>query len=285
MSSLARRLAPIRSLEYPPGMCCFSPVTAPISLLSWLLTPKVHVSATKIFARMVEGGEQVLAYAMTLSVAGPVAMILPVPVPPGAGESALRFIDLSSRPTFFEVMEELFHLPLPLARKGGLSLNLTFARPRLVVHRVGAFEASFVPSRADMDRLDPRFRLPDAVWDALRGYDDWGFAVFQLAAGKRQHIHPMAFRFRAREEKRLFFPTVHVHDGKVHPRARFDHSLYYQHPDAPLCDWGSLRDFQGALVSALPCGDDNLGLTVRGASVLRRELRGKLPNQDTWVSL
>jgi hypothetical protein len=38
----------------------------------------------------------------------------------------------------------------------------------------------------------------------------------------------MALSFPVREGGKLFFPTVHIHDGKVHPTERFDHTLYAQ---------------------------------------------------------
>ncbi len=58
---------------------------------------------------------------------------------------------------------------------------------------MGSFEASFVPTRRDFSRLDQRFRLPDDVWQALLGYDDWGFAVFKLGPMSRlTGVHPMA---------------------------------------------------------------------------------------------
>jgi hypothetical protein len=105
-------------------------------------------------------------------------------------------------------------------------------RPPLVVHEVGSFEASFVPTRHDFSRLDPRFNLPDEVWQALPGYYDWGFAVFKLRPmSRRTDIHPMAFEFPQRNPDRLFFPTVHVHNGRVEPRATFDHVLYCQDVD------------------------------------------------------
>src|SRR4051812_41308571 len=134
-------------------MCCFSPVPVPASLWRRFFPPRVHVSATSIFARM-DGAEQVLVYSMKLSVAGEVAMILPVPVAPGAGEDALRFVNMEKRPRFFDSLRQLFDIAQPLARKGGLRLGLLpVARPRLVVHEVGAFVASYVPSRDDFDRL------------------------------------------------------------------------------------------------------------------------------------
>ncbi len=47
-------------------------------------------------------------------------------------------------------------------------------------------------------RLAPAFRLDDSVWASLEGYDDFGFAVFQLQRGRRT-IHPMAFTFPSHE--------------------------------------------------------------------------------------
>src|SRR5262249_2584466 len=133
----------------------------------------------------------------------------------------------------------------------------------LVVHDVGDFEASFVPRVDDFDRLDPRFRLPRAALDAMAPYADWGFAVFKLrdvapapgffgrlfggaARATPKTIHPMAFDFPRRDPSSLFFPTLHIHDGHVHPTASFDHSLYAQAPAAPA-GWetsvGPARDF------------------------------------------
>src|SRR5690606_38691297 len=97
----------------------------------------------------------------------------------------------------------------------------------LVVHEVGSFIASYVPTRADFTRLDARFRLPSVLFDAVPAYADYGFAVFQLAAGTHT-VHPMAFSFPTREPDRLFFPTVHVHDGRWCVRAKFHHALYFQ---------------------------------------------------------
>jgi hypothetical protein len=106
----------------------------------------------------------------------------------------------------------------------------------LRIHDVGSFEASFVPRIEDFDRLDARFRLPGHVWDRLPTYRDYGFAVFKLRGsgpgrdGTQNKVHPMAFVFPRRDPSGLFFPTVHIHDGEVHPTAEFDHMLYCQ-PD------------------------------------------------------
>ena len=60
-------------------------------------------------------------------------------------------------------------------------------------HRVGAYDASFVPTASDFARLDPRFRLPDAVRGRVPAYADYGFAVFKLRKGEAE-VHPLARR-------------------------------------------------------------------------------------------
>lgn len=254
-------------------MCCFSPVSRPLGFLGRVFPAKVHVSATRIFARM-EGAEQALVYSMELSVAGEVAMILPVPVLPGSGDEALRFQSLEGREAFFDQLEALFVVPPPASRSLGFQLApQAKARPMLKVHAVGAFEASYVPGPGDFDRLDPRFRLPASVWEELGSYGDYGFAVFQLRPGRKARVHPMAFRFLTRDPGRLFFPTVHVHDGKVHAEARFDHALFYQAGGEPGDERAPL----------LP-GPDQDGLVQEGQPVHRRRLEGRLPNRDTWIA-
>ncbi len=65
-------------------MCCFS-------------GPVKNVGQTNIFARAERGAAlQQLAYSMSFSASEPLAMILPIPVLNGAGEDAVRFIDLSA---------------------------------------------------------------------------------------------------------------------------------------------------------------------------------------------
>ena len=269
-------------------MCCFSPVSAPASWIGRLLgAGRVHVSDTNIFARLEDAGTQILVYAMTLAARSEVAMILPVPTPPGADEDALTFIDLHDHARIFDELASLFEVAQP-ARKGGGPMFSARATPvrTLKVHEVGSFVASFVPSRADFARLEPRFRLPDAVWDAVPDAHDFGFAVFQLDAGA-QTVHPMAFRFRTRDPRRLFFPTLHVHDGRVHPRARFDHALYYQHPRLPTLHLGPVlpESFEGGQVSFMTTTDDHGGVITPSQPVVRRRLRGRLPNRDTYVDV
>ena len=45
-------------------------------------------------------------------------------------------------------------------------------------------------------------------------------------------VHPMAFEFPTRDETRLFFPSVHVHDRMYHNEAGFHHRFYCQRENA-----------------------------------------------------
>lgn len=254
-------------------MCCFS-VIAPLGLLGRLLWPRpLAVQGTRIFARMAGGGRQALVYGLDLAAARDVAMILPLPVVPGGGEDALEFVDLSAYPDFFDDLGQWCPPRLALPKRGGPSLAL----PRLPVRRVGAYEASYVPTLADFARLDPRFRVPDAAWRALPAVEDYGFAVFKLRRGRRRRVHPMALRFPTRDPGRLFFPTVHVHDGEVRPTAAFEHALYYQGAGGEDMSAGPARDY----LDAERCA----GLVDLERPLARRSLLGELPNADTWIDL
>jgi hypothetical protein len=239
-------------------VCCFS---GPVS-----------VQATQIFARLLGGGRQVLVYQMEYQASAPTAMVLPLPVALPAHEDSLEFIDLKSYPDFFLELERAFpqRRVIPTAGIARKSLGATRS---LRVESVGDFVASFVPRIADFKRLDSRFVLPESVWAKLPPYADYGFAVFQLAqlSGKP---HPMAFSFPTRLTKSVFFPTVHIHDGLVHPQERFDHALYTQ--DAGWGGEGSAGPLREYLRNPLAAS-----LVDLEAGARKLVLEGSLPNQDT----
>jgi hypothetical protein len=245
-------------------MCCF-------------IGPIEDVSATKIFARR-EGASQVLVYSMTVSMRQPAAMVLPLPVPPGSGESALTFTNLEGYSDFFDDLDKPFAEPLvfgagALGPPGGFS-------EALEVHSVGAFDASFVPTRDEFLRLDRRFRLPDSLWDALPVYRDYGFAVFKLKPGQRQTVHPMAFRFPTRlEGSAIFFPTLHIHDGTIEARAVFDHALYLQANQGAR---GLLEERLGSRVPASRFVDVKRakGLVDGNLPVYKASVHGSRANDD-----
>jgi hypothetical protein len=281
----------VRAGGYGGAMCIFTGVIE-------------VVTSTQIFARRDGAGRQMLAYSMQLAAGADVAMVLPLPVPPGASEEAVDFIDLSTCPHFFADMQKAFAPP----RGYGPPMAAGAPQAMLQVHDVGDFEASFVPTPADFGRLDPRFRLSDDVWSALPGYADWGFAVFKLRATQQKTIHPMAFSFPTRHPAKLYFPTVHVHDGVVHQSAHFDHVLYCQlsaHSRDVVKNEARRLAAQQKLVAegGVPQPSDDMTSWVRSDHALmstmtpyqtwgvidgwepayRTMLHGDLPNHDVWI--
>jgi hypothetical protein len=238
-----------------------------------------HVSKTRVYAR-IKGERQHLVYEMRLASETDLAMILPLPTKT-AGEDQVSFVALSEYEGFFEDVERCF--PRPVSRGlGDLAMAGRGGAP-LVVHRVGAFDASFVPGRADFRRLDPRFRLADDVWRQLPAYSDFGFAVFQLRAGDAG-VHPMALSFATRNPDAIYFPTTHVHDGTVHPVAQFDHSLYAQ-GERESRDWvrGSVLPSKVMKFGNFLISDRTKGLVDAHAPIAGRDLYGAFPNEDIWV--
>lgn len=278
-------------------MCCFSGEVR-------------HVANTKIYARLDAAGtapvRQTLVYSMDFAASADVAMILPIPVARGSDEKAVTFTSLEKFPAFFTFVDRAFPEPVSRGMANSRSDGGAKSAP-LEVQQVGAFEASFVPSPADLGRLDPRFRLseaalavltrratreatypdmPQAEWDALPDYRDWGFCVFKLrASAETTHAHPMAFSFPTRWPDRLFFPTAHVHDGRLPRAAGFDHALYLQTGGRALPDGGPRwRESDGPLGAHV---DARLaaGLIAADDHVYKRELRGRLTNGDVLVAV
>jgi hypothetical protein len=235
-----------------------------------------------------KGMNQYLVYSMSIRTDKEVAMILPLPVSDHA-EDAVQFIALDAYPNFFDDLEKGFpHYGRSLASEG-VPLCLGPPPTLLEVHEVGDFIASFVPTLGDFDRLDARFRLPTATWQQLPKYSEWGFAVFQLQATSSspakakensQRIHPMAFRFPTRLAEALYFPTLHIHDGKVKEHAVFDHALYFQGEQ--------FEEFADQLsednaVSFLEVGKAK-GIVQPDAVCGKRRIVGRHSNRDTFAT-
>jgi hypothetical protein len=239
----------------------------------------LSVGDTKIFARGGEGNRQFLVYSMRYAAKDDLAMILPLPTPIASPEDAVRFIDLSGYAEFFDDLRSGF--PDPQSRSAYQLMPATLS---LQVHDVGSFESSFVPALGDFARLDKRFRLSDKVWKNLPQYADYGFAVIKLKPGAKK-IHPMAFEFPRRNPANLFFPTVHVHNGKVAKSARFDHALYGQ-PNDQQCEWETSFGFGN--MDSLPAKnfmqiDKTLGIVEPERAIRRRLMVGVFSNQDIML--
>lgn len=259
-------------------MCCFSGSVE-------------RVFGTSIFARLRSGGdEQYLVYQMSFSAREPMAMILPIPTVPDSPETAVSFVNLEDYDNFFRDMKAGFPEPRREYSKGltrGMMIGVAASAP-LEVHQVGSFEASFVPKRADCARLDKRFQLPVSVWLRLpKEYRDYGFVVCKLKSSYREEkIHPIAFKFPTRFQDRIFFPTVHVHDGSVEARADFDHALYYQpstdedYKTFPHDGW----EESSAHAKKFMLTNKTKNIVLPGLPCWKREMRGTFDNEDVFVS-
>lgn len=267
-----------------------------------LFTEEIEeVSDTRIFARMA-GDTQILVYEMTFSSQEDLAMVLPIPVIAGPEEDAVHFISMEDFPDFFYWLNELFPEVIGAMEEDDLELlDAPVAAPILEVHQVGCFEASFVPQRKDFERLDERFRLPEKVWDSFTHYEDYGFVVFKLKRGKKQEVHPMAFSFPTRQPEKLFYPTVHVHDGEFHDRAEFDHTLFAQAP-VEISGWEPSEWRLGEELFEIPSDPDmrkfmgfeqkvrwspvaELNVVELGRSCYRQTIRGMRNNDDIRIPL
>lgn len=253
-------------------MCCFS-------------GPVLTVRATRIFARALEGPRQLVVYETAFAAANDLAMVLPIPVPEGTADDAVRFVDLSNEALFFERLDIAFVSRQALGIGAPQSAGAPYRAPPLVVHEVGEFQASFVPSRADFARLDPSFRLEPDVIDALGARASYGFVVVQLRKRATPvRVHPIGFTYPTRDPARLFFPTVHVHDGQVHDHADFDHYLFCQAD--PLIEPYLAPTFRPSPMRA----EEHMNLALAagvidaGRCCYFRRLKGLLKNQDTVVS-
>jgi hypothetical protein len=132
----------------------------------------------------------------------------------------------------------------------------------------------------DFSRLDERFRLPTRTWDQLPEFQRFGFAVFKLKSGTRKY-HPMAFKFERSDATKLFFPTVHIHDGKFHMTATFDHEVYCQAPNAlNVLNWQESRGHAGQFANIAL----SKGILEPKEHCYKKVLKGRLANRDIYLA-
>jgi hypothetical protein len=262
-------------------MCCFKP------------TPQ-SVSETLIFASHAVRGRQVLVYSLLIEMTEPIAMILPIPVRRNPKDDDVRFTNMQHYPEFFTDLELLFPAA-PKTRKAfgfGGGFGGGAVAPPLQVHEVGDYDASFVPSIRDFDRLDERFRIEESVWLTQPHYAEYGFVVFQLKTSENRdrrpgafgyRPHPMAFDFPlSNRDQPLFFPTVHIHDGTMPDEEEFDHILYAQtsHPDGRrIMEW----DESSMLIIGKVKARKAARLITENQHCYRRKITGLQKNRDTWL--
>jgi hypothetical protein len=131
--------------------------------------------------------------------------------------------------------------------------------------------------------LDERFRLPPDAWKQLPQYESYGFAVFKLKSGEMK-VHPMAFSFPRQKTKALFFPTVHIHDGKVHAKAHFDHALFCQPTQDERPATQAWKESRGHPTSFMQVNKTK-GIVVPDQHCYKKEMRGMLANKDMFLAV
>jgi hypothetical protein len=134
--------------------------------------------------------------------------------------------------------------------------------------------------------------LPNKMWAKIPQYAEYGFAVFQLAAGSLKP-HPMAFEFQSDRDS-VYFPTLHIHDGEIHATEEFDHVLYLQHAgfDSRVYDYQNshVEDKSTGLIRSKNlanqfCDVGRAANLIDGELLVHRKLiRGNLPNCDTEIT-
>jgi len=76
----------------------------------------------------------------------------------------------------------------------------------------------------------------------------------------------------------VFFPTLHIHDGEVHPKERFDHTLYLQASSTNLAR-GGWSESPALAVTNVKCGLTH-GMIRPEMHVYQQVMRGKFDNGD-----
>lgn len=194
--------------------------------------PVTSVNATNIFAGPSDDRtRQLTVYSNKVDTAAENSMILPVPFP-----DSVVLHDLSYYPNLFTDLKRCFKTTRPLY-KNALSANgyehmargAARERPKLVVHRVGSYEASIVPSIDDFDRLSEQFKLsPDVANMLTTDYTNIqgapvGFVVCRLIPGAHEY-HPFAYSHTL-PGKYLFIPTKHFHPHEPEPVPQYTTSI------------------------------------------------------------
>jgi hypothetical protein len=100
--------------------------------------------------------------------------------------------------------------------------------------------------------------------------------------GKRVSVHPMAFSFRTRDPKTIFFPTVYVHDMTVRETATFDHILYTQNQSTSTLPGTFWMPSEWTASRYLKVNRTR-GLVDANAPCFQMSVTGTFPNADIVV--
>jgi len=155
------------------------------------------------------------------------AMVLPVPNP-----HTITLHDMTSASKFFPDLEKCFKPPASYARS--LGAKHFDANSKLVVHDVGSYLISIVPSINDFSRLRTEtfdFNLSENLKTFLAHYDhNFGYLVCRLKMGNVGYS-PIAYSHNVLTPNELFYPTTHYHSDKAvvfydGMEGDWDHNIY-----------------------------------------------------------
>lgn len=197
-----------------------------------ILSRHGELSETRILIDVRSNGQIGLFYQMSYEGTPENTMVLPIP-----SKNLVEFIDTQDNTAFLKEINEGF------PRVVTLGAPTRGSRLRLPVVRVGRFIATHVPTKSDIDRLDPEFQIPAEVFDE---YDDsWSYVAFKFAEPLTEDQvrdgapQALAYVFGVvyMNEGRIVFPTKHYHgNGRVRSREVFDHLLFL-HTATPPAKW------------------------------------------------
>lgn len=93
---------------------------------------------------------------------------------------------------------------------------------------------------------------------------------------------PVDFVSSTRHADKLFFPTVHIHDGEVHEKEEFDHALYCQVERTGLFALTRWDESPGVAASFSKPAKSQ-GLLDKDKHVYRRRMSGMIENEDVFL--
>lgn len=215
-------------------------------------------------------------------------MILPVPNP-----ESVEFINLQKYTKFFDDCQKNFkyvrHRATDSLLYASRSLSASIEdRPPLVIHKVGSYVASIVPSVADFDRLDPLvFDLDFNLQDILKSTytSEFGFIACKLRKGAHTY-HPFAYIHKSHSGGLLFIPTLHYHAHQYgmnkHIDADWDHIIYSIGTDL---DTTNYDDYVYSPTNSIRF--DKFPESIRWAEqykLKRWTKKGNGKNRDLWIA-
>jgi hypothetical protein len=246
-----------------------------------IFSTPVRVASTFNFFARANADHQFLACNFRYEADAPFTLILPLPTPPDAPASAVRFINLSGYDEFFSDLRRGFP---DLTRDTGKQSFTDRLREKVrdwLDLDTTQIEFAFFPNRAVLADMRDHWPLSDAVWATLEPYATCGLVGLKLEAGANR-LPPVAFEFPRRNPTELSFPTAHNLAGPATMRQ----ALYAQMSQRSL-EWRmstSAEDDRRPLrAREFVKIDRTLGLIAPDQPIVLRRLSGPEDNIDVCV--